>query len=60
MTLTFIQGYIRLRKKIVSIFSQFKISIWMKFSMLPQPVGLLELNKVYFAQVIFKGENVLT
>ena len=30
----------------------------MKFSMLPQPVGLLKLMlKFYFAQAIFKGEN---
>ena len=35
----------------MSIFSQISQSIWMKFGMMSQPIGLFE------AQVIFKGEK---
>ena len=41
----------------VSIFSQIVMSIWMKFRILLQPVGLLKPMLNFFAHVIFKGEN---
>ena len=44
-------------KILVSIFSQILMSIWVKFRMLPQPVGLLKFMLNLFLQVVFKGEN---
>ena len=45
MILTLIQGHtcLRNRKILASIFSEILQSIWMRLSMLPQPVGLLKL-----------------
>ena len=45
-------------KTLVSIFLLIYVSIWMKFSVLPQPVWFVEAHaNIYFAQVLFKGEN---
>ena len=43
-------------KTSVPIFMQIWIPIWMKFSALPQPVGLLKFLLKLFC-IIFKGEN---
>ena len=46
------------KKTLVPIFSQIYVLMWMKFSLLPQPVGFLKRMLTFFlAQVIFKGEN---
>ena len=44
---TFIQGH-KNRKKSVSIFSEISLSVLVKFSMSPQPVGLLEFILFFF------------
>ena len=56
MTLAFIQGHncMRNQKALVSIFSETLQWIGMKFSMLPQPVGLLKLMLNSFCT---KGKN---
>ena len=43
-------------KTLKSIFSQIEASIWMQFSMLPQPVGLLKLMLHLLWHVIEKRE----
>ena len=40
-----------------NILSQTWVQIWMKFSVLPQSVGLLKLTQSYFAEIQSKQEN---
>ena len=57
MTLIFIQGH-SLRNQTLSIFLQIKVSIWMKFSMLPQAAGLLKLMLNLFWRSTVQGREL--
>ena len=57
MTLIFIQGH-SLRNQTLSISLQIKVSIWMKFSMLPQAAGLLKLMLNLFWRSTVQGREL--
>ena len=59
MIVAFIQchSFVRKKKLVHSFSCKFLTSIWMKFSMLPWPVGVVKFMHSYFVQSILKGEN---
>ena len=60
VTLSFMQGYswMRNQKLVVLIFSQMLQPILIKFSMLPQPFGLLKLMLTLFCKIYFQGREL--
>ena len=65
VTLSFTRDHdlMRNQKQWCPFFSKMEVSMWMKFSVLPQPVGLLKFMLylfICFAQVTFMGENLPT
>ena len=48
------------RKTLLCILSEIWLSIWMKFSLLPQPVGMLKAHAKFILIKLFKGENSAT
>ena len=61
MTLTFFQGHTCMRNKQTNVgvhFSEKSQSIWMTFSLLPQPVGFLKLLLNLFGASNIQGREL--